>query len=97
MTAPRSLPGCTYAMRPITTSAAPESTTEWKVTVQQVSGNVQMYSSGYRGRAAQNGLNLYLYSDGRATNAPLFATRTIRMAASMGIYGRPLATIRQRS
>ncbi|GEP61352.1 hypothetical protein [Reyranella soli] len=75
MTAPRSLPGCRYAMRPVAASATPESTIEWRVSVQQVSGNVQKCSSGNRGRVRQTGLNLYLYDAGRASGAPTFATR----------------------
>jgi hypothetical protein len=75
MTAPRSLPGCSYALRPVAVSSTPEATIAWTVSVQQVSGNTRKCGSGHRGRVEQNGLNLVLYAAGAASGAPMMGAR----------------------
>jgi hypothetical protein len=64
MTMPRSLPGCVYALKE---SAAPsnQDSAQWNVTVQQVGGNVQTCSSGWRGKVRVRGAALTLFDDSR--------------------------------
>ncbi|MCA0305103.1 MAG: hypothetical protein LCH95_22070 [Proteobacteria bacterium] len=75
LTAPRSLPGCRYALREAAPAAAPEVRTQWKTTIQQVAGNVQSCGSGNRGHVIEAGPNIYLFDAGYRTTEPYMAAR----------------------
>ena len=62
--APRSLPGCIYALQPLKDAEVAELAT-WTATIQQVSGNVQNCAPGERGGVRVRGKELPLYGSGR--------------------------------
>lgn len=76
LTAPRSLPGCVYTLKPIAGGTA-ESTVQWKATIQQVSGNLTTCSPGSRGGARITGNALFVFGFAR----PEVPFAAVRLAA----------------
>jgi hypothetical protein len=69
----RALSGCNYGLRPLAGDAA-RTFNAWKATFQQVSGNAQLCTAGYRGGVQTRGLALTAFGD-IGSGGPLFAVK----------------------